>query len=216
MTGCSSQRYGLNKPSLLLQYYEGPYRWAGIVLGQSTLEETIAQLELLNFVDTESIYQGSGYGDFDYGVYLNFQDGFREERMSVWFMDGKAQTLNFSSQYTLDEIQKNLGEVEKLVVYGWMYEQPMMKYYGYSESTGYVILGGPSNGRNLDELEEVTLSDESIFFVKLIHPDVLMNVQSIQMSAVVRDYIISEGYFEDWHGYGEYEVIRPEYDLYMP
>ncbi len=43
-----------------------------------------------------------------------------------------------------------------------------------------------------------------------------MSVQSIQMSAVVRDYIFSEGYFTDWHGYGDYEVVRPEYDLYMP
>lgn len=216
LSGCSSRRYGLNKSSLLLQNYTDPYCWAGIVLGQSTLDETFEQLESLDFVDADSIYQGSGYGDFDHGLYLNFQDGYREERMSVWFKDGKAQALNFSGQYTLDEIQKSLGEVEKFVVYGWMYEQPMMKYYGYSVSSGYVILGSPSNGRNLDELEEVTLSDDSIFFVKLIHPDVLMYVQSIQMSAVVRDYIISEGYFADWHGYGEYEVVRPEYDLYMP
>ena len=215
LSSCSSRQYGLNKPSLLLQYYEGPYRWAGIVLGQSTLEDTIVILESLDFVDVESIYQADGYSGIDYRLFLDFQEGYREDGLCIWFVDDMAQVLVFPN-YTLAEIQESLGEVEKFVAYGWMYERPMMDYFGYSTSVGYVIRGGPGNGKNLDELERVILSDDSIFSIKLIHPNIMMYVLGVEMGTAVRDYIISEGYFTDWHGYGEYEVIRPEYDLYMP
>ena len=216
LIGCSEYEK-LEKPSLLLQYYEGPYNWAGIVLGQSSREETIVQLKSLDFVDSETITQEDAYTGFDFRIFLDLQPGYREEVLSIWFKDDKAMVLDFYSPYfTLAEIQENLGEVEKFVVYGWMHERPMMDYFGYSVSAGYVIRGGPSDGRNLDELEIVTLSDNSIFFLDLIHPDVLMNVLSIEMGTAARDYLINEGHFVDWHGYGEYEVVRPDYDLYMP
>ena len=36
-----------------------------------------------------------------------------------------------------------------------------------------------------------------------------MSVLSIEMGTAARDYLINEGHFVDWHGYGEYEVVRP-------
>ena len=213
-SSCSS-RYGSEKPSLLLQNYEHPFSWAGITLGQSSLEETLEALESMDFVDVESIYQAEVFKDVDFGIYLDFQEGYRENGIRVWFIDDKAQVLQFSSLYTLSEIQENLGEVEKFVAYGWMHERPMLDYYGYSTSAAYVIRGGPSSRGNYNKLEQVTLNEDSIFFVYLINPDMLMYVLGVNMGTAKRDYVFSEGAFTDWHGYGDYEVVRAKYDLFM-
>ena len=214
-SGCSS-RYDLDKPSLLLQYYNFPYSWGGIVLGQSTVEDTIEKLESMDFVEVDSIYKAKYYSDIDFALFLEFKEGYREDELNIWFIDGKAQVLVFSGYYTLAEIQENLGEVEKFVAYGWTPEGPAISYYGYSVNAGYVIGGSPQTQRNLDKLEEVVLRNNSIIYAKLINPDQLMYVLGVEMGLAKRDYVISEGAFSDWHDYGEYEVIRAKYDLFAP
>lgn len=212
-SGCSS-RYDLESPSLLLQYYEYPNSWGGIVLGQSSWDETVKKLESMDFVEVDSISRVCCINGIDYALYLNFAEEYRENELKIWFIDGKAQALVFSGYYTLAEIQHNLGDLERFIVYGWRYEKPMMDYYGYSSSAGYLIDSWPTTRRNLEEIEKITLSENSVFRVKLVNPDQLMYLLEREIGMVTINHLIMEDAFEDWHGYGEYEVFRPKNNLF--
>jgi len=209
LCGCRDY-FELRKPSLILQYYQGPYQWAGIELGKTTVEETKNILLNLEGIDDTSYTEGSRFHFVDSAVFINFQKVYRESSLSVWFVDDKAQVIEFFGNIlTLEEIQTQLGEVEKFVAYMHHYERILVYYDGLSFNAGYIIVGGPQHELVNDDLEVVTIDENSIFSIYLIHPDFFD--EYYYKGSDYWNYLFEEGGFQDWHGYGEYEVQRPDF-----
>ncbi len=60
-------------------------------------------------LDSETISEEEAYSGFDFCVFLDFETGYREEGVSIWFKDDKAMVLEFFSPiFSLAEIQENL------------------------------------------------------------------------------------------------------------
>ena len=210
---CSCRDYfELRKPSLILQNYQGPYIWAEITLGQSTKEETLDKLRNMDEVLEDSIYEADISYKADIGVCGDFRKGYRESSLCVWFVDDKAQVIEFfGSTLTLKEIQTHLGEVEKFYVEIYRVEAIVVHYEGFSLNSGYIIIGGPKGLWFTidDDLEVVTIDENSIFSIYLIHPDFFD--EYYYKGSDYWNYFFEEGGFQDWHGYGDYEVQRPDF-----
>ena len=200
------------KPSLILQYCEGPYQWAGIELGKTTKEETKNILLNLDIVNEDTLHEGSRFSNIDIALFIDFIEGYREESLSVWFIDEKAQFIEFfGNQLTLEEIQKDLGNLEKIAVYMEHYETIIVRYEGFSLQSGYIITGAPEGlWFNIDEdLKVVNIDKDSTFTVYLTHPG-FFDEYYVEGSDFW-NYFFEEDGFQDWHGYGEYEVQRPDF-----
>lgn len=210
ISGCR-EFFGLLKPSLILKYYQGPYQWGDITLGQSTIEETKDALCALDEVLEKTIHKANIYDFVDIAIFADFQEGYRESSLGIWFIDGKAQIIEFfGDELTLDEIQTHLGNVEKFAVFTlYRGTNLVIDYDGFSLKFGYIIEGGRDIKRFEKDIQGEEINEKTIFFLYLIHPDVID--EFYYEGSDYWNYFFEEGGFQDWHGYGEYEVQRPDF-----
>lgn len=208
LSGCSDY-YELYKPSLVLEYYQGPYKWAGIELGKTSKEDTKNILLSLEEVVENTLYEGSRFSFIDIAVCVDFIIGYREDSCCIWFVDDEALFIEFfGNESKIEEIQTHLGEVEKFAVYMYRIESVILKYEGFSLESGYIIGGGPHKLWIDEDIETVTIDENSLFSVYFIHPDFFDEYYFKGSDFWI--YFFEEGGFQDWHGYGEYEVQRSE------
>jgi len=201
----------LNKSSLILQYYQGPYQWAGITLGESTKEETKVLLTNIAEVKEETLYEGKRFEGIDSALCVDFQEGFRESSICVWFIDNKAQVLEFfGGSLELSEIIDNIGEVEQFAALIIQEESTYIRYFGVSLKSGFIVLGSPNISSNVLGVRQVIIDSDDEFHVDLMSPDIFDLLLDISMGKEIGKYLIEKGGFQDWHGYGEYEVQKPD------
>jgi hypothetical protein len=208
MIGCRSK--DLEKPSLLLKYYNGSSDWAGIILGETTLEETQNILVGLDEFEQSSINESSTALNFDEGVCVDFIEGFRESGFCIHYLDGKAVAIGFLGPLKIEQINQYLGPIEKIGLVFLDNTRPSIGSYGISESAGYVLTGDTEEEKVDETTTSATITSETLAYVSLVDPDLFefYMVNTMLRTGTV-EYLFKEGGFEDWRGPGEYEVYFP-------
>ena len=206
-SGCSIKRYGLDEPSLLLQYYQGPFTWNNIVLGQTSEEELISILQKMPEVQEGSVSELDNRDEDIKTIYAGFIEGYREYSLFAYLLDDSVQVLNFRGAYlTLETAQDELGPIEKFNVVRFYNLFDEISGYGYSETDGYFLEFDYGNVWNADRLKAALISPYKITQIILaseIGLDILIETY-IDYNA--RDYLQTKSDFSEWHGYGKYEI----------
>ena len=209
LSGCND--FGtLRKQSLIKTYYQGPLQWAGITLGQSTSAEVREILVNLDETDTDTLWEGEVNSKSDSAICVGFYEGYRESGLCVWFVNGVAQFMDFGGgRMTLGEIQNTLGDLEKISVYKILrYQTEMIESEGISFQSGYIIFMTLERvkTRNIKIQEFEMIEENTVYLVYLINPDYINTYFGKDKENTFWNFFFAEGGFQDWNGYGEYEV----------
>lgn len=213
LSGCSIfSRYDSSKSSLLINYFHGPYQWGGIELGKSTLEESLFALEKIPEVVSDSISTTQRFTSIDNAICHDFNKGFRESGLCIWFSGGKAEVLEFFGAYlSLSEIQKHLGGIDEIAVLRIHdHNSKYIRYYGRSKKSGLYLMGTHDPFFGKEEIDEININSNSVFYVSLTSAEGLDLAFKVSAYENVYDFLMNEDAFIEWQGYGEYQVQQPD------
>lgn len=206
-SGCNNSG-NLTKQSLIKTYYEGPLQWGGITLGQSTIEEVRDALVNLDETNSDTYWEGELNNKSDSGICVEFYTGYRERGLCVWFMDNIAQFIDFvGGDMALGEIQDTLGGLEKISVYMiYRGQTEVIESEGISFNSGFIIFNSLEKVEIGNErIPDIEVIEEStIYQVYLSNPDYIDTYFGVD--SAFGNFLFKEGGFQDWNGYGEYEV----------
>lgn len=167
--------------------------------------------DVLNDMDgiiKESIWQGEINYQSDIAICAEIDKRYHETGICIWFVDNKVQFIDFFGDVlTLDDIQTYLGRLDKTSIFtGIRGPNRVVEFEGISFQSGFIVSG---------VLESRYFGKDTIPDKKTINKTTVLNVDFINPGFIDSYYdkgsagwnfFFEEGGFENWHGYGEYEV----------